>query len=325
VILAVNTGSSSVRLAAFDGVTARERRRFERGQGDVRAFGEPELVVHRVVHGGGKFSTPVEIDDAVFRELEALTPLAPLHQPPALEWIQKTRSAFPKARQFAAFDTGFFAQLPEVARTYALPPSLGARRYGFHGLAHAAMWRQLKRTRGRAITLQLGGGCSATAILDGKPLDTSMGMTPLEGLMMATRPGDLDPSLKLDDELLNHQSGLLGLSGISADIREVLKSPSERAQLAIALYCYRIKKYLGAYLAVLGGLDALVFAGGVGEHQPPIRSRILLGMAPFGLEIDEQKNDTNAPRIERGPVEIHVVSSDEEQEMVDALKELGAV
>ncbi len=305
-ILAVNTGSSSVRLAAFDGTRALDRKRFERGQGDLRVFGEPEIVVHRVVHGGGRFSAPTEIDDQVFGQIEALVPLAPLHQPFAIEWIRKARAEFPRARQFAAFDTGFFTPLPAVARTYALPPSVGARRYGFHGLAHAAMWRQLQRARGRAITLQLGGGCSATAILDGKPLDTSMGLTPLEGLVMGTRGGNIDPSVleflhhkeglgfNEIDALLNKQSGLLGVSGLTNDMRELLEEErvhqDRRARLAIDIFCLRVKHYLGSYLAQMNGAEAIVFTGGIGENSPEVRSRVCRGMDFLGICLDEERN-----------------------------------
>jgi acetate kinase len=337
-ILAVNTGSSSVRLALFEERTARKRERLERNRDaptpadELRRFAgaPPDRVVHRVVHGG-ELTAPTEVTPAVESRLEALVPLAPLHQPMALAWLRAAREAFPGAQQLAVFDTAFFSSLPEVARSYALPPRLGVRRYGFHGLAHRAMWRNLARAHGRAITLQLGSGCSAAAILDGRPLDTSMGQTPLEGLVMATRPGDLDPGVArgLDEHLLNHESGLLGLSGESGDIRELLTSPTENARRAIDLYVYRIKKYIGAYMAVLGGIDVLVFSGGVGEHQPTIRAAALTGMEPFGLVLDEARNqavlgtkNSMGSRIDAGgAVEVWVLPSDEEQQMVDEILE----
>ncbi len=213
--------------------------------------------------------------------------------------------------QVAVFDTGFYAALPEVARSYALPQQLvrrlGLRRYGFHGIAHQAMWRRWRQLRpeiaegGRVISLQLGAGCSITAIANGLPQDTSMGFSPLEGLVMATRSGDLDPGLLLYllrtekmsgdelDHLLNQESGLRGMAGEN-DMRKLLASNEPAAQLAIALYCYRARKYVGAYLAVLGGADAILFGGGVGEHAAEIRERILAGMEWAGIVLDRERN-----------------------------------
>jgi acetate kinase len=334
VILALNTGSSSVRFAAFDGKAPLWRKRRDRRPGEavpveeLRALGDPEMVVHRVVHGGTRFARPIEVDAAAEAAIEELAALAPLHQPVALEWIRGARQAFPRARQLAVFDTAFFTSLPEVATAVALPVELGMRRYGFHGLAHQAMWRQLGRERGRAVTLQLGSGCSAAAILDGRPIETSMGMTPLEGLVMATRPGDLDPGIVLSlgpgaDELLNQRSGLLGLSGESGDVRVLLASSSPRARLALEVYTRRIRKYIGAYLALLGGADCLVFGGGVGENAPTIRAAALSGLAPLGIVLDEEKNRAAVGERARidggGSVEIWVLPSDEEQQMVDAV------
>jgi len=332
-ILAVNTGSSSVRLSWFDRRTPLGHQRLEGKpppEETLRALGvEPDLVVHRVVHGGTELTAPVEIDGRVEAIIEKLVPLAPLHQPVGLLWIRAARSVFPRARMMAVLDTAFFATLPEEARHYGLPPSLGVRRYGFHGLAHAAMWRGLGRARGRAITLQLGSGCSAAAILDGKPVDTSMGMTPLEGLVMGTRPGDLDPGAVLSlvkqgldvEELFNHGAGLLGLSGESGSPRDLLQSTSERARLALAVYVRHIKKYIGAYFALLGGADALVFSGGVGEHQHEIREAALAGLLSLGVTLDEARNREAVGKTMRidagGPVEIHVMTGDEEQQMVD--------
>jgi acetate kinase len=328
VILAVNSGSSSVRLAWFDGARAIGRRRLEGApppDETLRALAlTPDLIVHRVVQGG---AAPVEIDAEVEARIESLVPLAPLHLPAALRWIRAARAVFPRARSVAVFDSAFFATLPEEARHYALPPELEIRRTGFHGLAHAAMWRALDRRTGRAITLQLGSGCSAAAILDGKPIDTSMGMTPLEGLVMATRSGDLDPGAVLElvgrgldvNDLLNHGAGLLGLSGVSGDLRILEKSSSERSRLALAIYVRRIKKYIGAYLALLGGADAIVFSGGVGEHSWTIRRAALAGLEPLGITLDETKNQLGQGRIDAGgAVEVWVMAGDEEQQMVDA-------
>jgi acetate kinase len=279
-------------------------------------------VVHRVVHGGSNLAASCLIDDEVEQEIDQLSPLAPLHNPVSLCWIRATRKILgARVFQIAVFDTAFFTNLPEVARTYAIPYELAEkhalRRYGFHGLAHQAMWlewcklksdtsrpggtQELNR-RERIISFQLGSGCSVTATENGIPRDTSMGFSPLEGLVMATRSGDIDPGLitylqreqdlasgKLD-ELLNEQSGLSGVSGRSGDMRQLLEARDERSRLAVDLYCYRARKYLGAYLAVLGGAEAIVFGGGVGENVPVVREKILTGMQWCGIEVDSTKN-----------------------------------
>jgi len=306
-------------------------------------------VVHRVVHGGRNLTASCLIDEKVQQEINRLGPLAPLHNPVSLRWIRATREVLgADISQVAVFDTAFFTALPEIARTYAIPHELarsyGLYRYGFHGLAHQAMWlgwcnRNLKPDtskpdadqagdgRGRIISLQLGSGCSITATENGAPRDTSMGFSPLEGLVMATRSGDIDPGLitylqrqedlspeKLD-ELLNERSGLLGVSGRSGDMRQLLESQDEWSRLAVDLYCYRARKYLGAYLAVLGGAEAIVFGGGVGENVPAVREKILIGMKWCGIEVDSTENrDSNGlSRIsgEGSRVEAWVVPVDE--------------
>lgn len=328
IILTVNTGSSSVRLAAFardrDGLTELANVRHDLAAGEpqvmlngfVRVHGLSRIDVsaHRVVHGGTSFTASRLLDQEAEREIDRLAPLAPLHNPAALRWIRATREALGvDVAQVAVFDTAFFSALPETARTYAIAHALaqkhGLRRYGFHGLAHQDMWRRWRELKpdipngGRVISMQLGAGCSITAIDNGSPRDTSMGFSPLEGLMMATRSGDIDPALvtflqrqegltpEQMDRLLNEQSGLLGVSGISGDMRQLLVSQDERAHLAVDLYCYRARKYLGAYLAVLGGAEAIIFGGGVGENVPAVRERILAGMAWCGIEIDLTKNN----------------------------------
>ncbi|SFN26221.1 acetate kinase [Nitrosospira briensis] len=329
-ILTINTGSSSVRLAAFasEAGTPSELANARHDLLDVEpriilkefvkthGFMDISVVAHRVVHGGMKFTASCLVDKEVEREIENLAALAPLHNPVALDWIRATREVLhPGVAQVAVFDTAFFTALPEVARAYAIPYELtekhGLRRYGFHGLAHQAMWRSWHESQAsstqeekgeRVITIQLGAGCSITASVHGLPRDTSMGFSPLEGLMMATRSGDIDPGLitflqrqeslatEQLDQLLNERSGLLGISGISADIRRLLESNDDRARLAVDSYCYRVRKYLGAYLAVLGGADAIVFGGGVGENSPAVREKILTGMKWCGIEIDPEKN-----------------------------------
>jgi len=326
IVLTVNTGSSSIRLQAFE-TTGTGLRRIaaahhtlpvDSAQAVLRELlsrlQQPvELIAHRIVHGGERLVASCLIDDAVEKEIARLAPLAPLHTPAALAWLATCRELLgPTLPQVAVFDTAFYASLPEVARQYALPRELavhsGLRRYGFHGLAHQQMlqrWRQLQPDApadARVISLQLGAGCSITASRSGAPVDTSMGFSPLEGLVMATRCGDLDPGLllylqrelKLDTagihHLLHNASGLLGVSGISSDMRQLLQSADPAARFAIELYCYRARKYVGAYLAVLGGADAVLFGGGVGEHSPVIRERILSGLDWAGIGIDPAAN-----------------------------------
>jgi acetate kinase len=347
-VLTVNTGSSSVRLAAFapPGLAKIAEAHHDTHGGDaaglLRAFlelhalSDVSVAAHRVVHGGGQLTAPCVVDASVEAEIARLAPLAPLHNPRALEWMAAARAVLGEVPQVAVFDTAFFARLPEVAATYALPRALstrlGLRRFGFHGLAHEAMarrWRELHPGgRGRVITLQLGAGCSITASRDGRAVDTSMGFTPLEGLVMATRAGDLDPGLLLHlqriegmtpgmlERLLNEESGLLGLSGTSGDMRALLASNGPAARLAIEVYCYRARKYLGAYLAVLGGADALLFGGGVGEHAPDVRAKILMGMEWAGIGLDGGRNAAvrgGEARIDnaRGGPAIWVVAVDE--------------
>lgn len=323
VYLTVNAGSSSLRLAAFtvDGDLRQAASRHYSGNQlsilQLKTFldslGPVAAVAHRVVHGGERLVQPCLIDDEVESEIALLTPLAPLHNPAALEWISACRELLgAEVPQVAVFDTAFYARLPDVARHYALPAAMvrghGLRRYGFHGLAHEAMWRRWRRLRpdikdgGCVISIQLGAGCSITAIDRGVAVDTSMGFTPLEGLVMATRCGDVDPGLLIFlqqaetlspeqlEHALNHESGLLGLSGESADMQQLLTSSSSDARLAVDLYCYRVRKYIGAYVAVLGGVDGIVFGGGVGEHAPAVRRKILSGLETFGISTDNGAN-----------------------------------
>lgn len=353
IVLAVNTGSSSVRLAAFaaggESLSPLASAHYAGERNDLaatlRAFLREhaieavEAVAHRIVHGGERLVAPCRIDDAVEAEIERLSPLAPLHNPRALRWIRACRETFgPQLPQAAVFDTGFYAALPPVAASYALPRALcrehGIRRYGFHGLAHEAMWRRWcelhpeNKRRGRVISLQLGAGCSITAVHDGHAVDTSMGFTPLEGLVMATRAGDVDPGLLLYlqraegldparlERLLNEKSGLLGLSGASGDMRALLEMDNADARLAVDVYCYRASKYIGAYLVALGGADAILFGGGVGEHAPEVRAKILNSLLWMGVVPDAAANRSAIgaeARISNGcsEVEAWVVPVDE--------------
>ncbi len=327
VVLTVNTGSSSVRLAAFasqgESLSLEASGHFPGEWSEplamLRAFLKGHgieavaAVAHRIVHGGAHLTAPCRIDAAVEAEIERLAPLAPLHNPRALEWIRACRALFgPETSQVAVFDTAFYADLPGVAAAYALPRTLtarhGIRRYGFHGIAHEAMWRRWREVEpelhagGRVISLQLGAGCSITAVRDGQAVDTSMGFSPLEGLVMATRSGDVDPGLLLFlqqaedlaparmERLLNEEAGLLGLSGTSGDMRALLHADAADARLAVDVYCYRARKYIGAYLATLGGADAILFGGGVGEQAPEVRARMLSGLEGLGIALDADAN-----------------------------------
>jgi len=310
-----------------------------------------EAASHRVVHGGTRFVEPALIDDEALEGLRRLAELAPLHNERAVQAVEASRRLLGSdLPMVASFDTAFHAAMPEHSASYALPHELAERhsirRYGFHGLAHRYMAERYAELRGedaRLITLQLGAGCSAAAVAGGRSLDTSMGLTPLEGLVMATRSGDVDPALPAfleehegigadeAERILNRDSGLKGVSGRSGDMRGLLELEAQgdsRAELAIDLFCYRIRKYVGAYLAVLGGADAIVFGGGVGEHSPPIRSRICAGMGWCGLELDEEQNALAMGKEMRidagGPVEAWALLVDEAQVMTrDAEALLG--
>jgi acetate kinase len=284
----------------------------------IRSLGEIDAVGHRVVHGGEQFRRSVVVTDAVHRQIEDMVELAPLHNPHNLRAIQAARSALGSGvPQVAVFDTAFHHTLPDHAYLYALPYSLyrrhRVRRYGFHGTSHryvAYRYRRLTgvaREEARLITLHLGNGCSACANSGGNSIDTSMGFTPLEGLVMGTRAGDLDPAilefvahkegmnLTEVDALLNKQSGLLGISGLTHDMRDLLAEESEhddrRASLAIQIFAYRARKYIGAYLAAMGGADAIVFTGGIGENSAEVRRRICQGLDWMGLALDSGANE----------------------------------
>lgn len=284
----------------------------------IGTVGEIEAVGHRVVHGGERFQRSVRIDDEVRTGIEDMIDLAPLHNPHNLKGIAGARAVLgAEVPHVAVFDTAFHHTIPEHAYLYAIPYQFyrrhKVRRYGFHGTSHryvAYRWRELTgvaRDKTRIITLHLGNGCSACAIDAGNSVDTSMGFTPLEGLVMGTRSGDVDPAVpeylgvkeglapnEVVDTLLNKQSGLLGVSGLTNDMRELLAEAHEnadrRARLAIEIFCYRVRKYIGGYLAVLGGADAIVFAGGIGENAPEIRTNVCRGLAWAGVELDEGLN-----------------------------------
>ena len=289
----------------------------EAGISGVKSVADIHAAGHRVVHGGERFTHSVLITDDVLRGIEDCIELAPLHNPANIKGIQAARDLFgPGLPQVAVFDTAFHQTLPEKAYLYAIPYQFyrryKVRRYGFHGTSHryvAYRYRQLRnltREQTNVITLHLGNGCSAAAIRGGNSIDTSMGMTPLEGLVMGTRSGDIDPAI-VDylaikegltvhqiESLLNKQSGLIGISGLTNDMRELMEEAREnndrRARLAIEIFCYRARRYIGAYLAAMGGADAIVFTGGIGENSPEVRSSICDGLQWMGLELDGRRN-----------------------------------
>jgi acetate kinase len=290
----------------------------ESGIPDVKSVADVHAVGHRVVHGGEHFAQSVIITDEVLKGIEDCIDLAPLHNPSNIKGIIAAREVFgPGIPEVAVFDTAFHQTLPERAYLYALPYQLyrrhRIRRYGFHGTSHryvAYRYRQMlgiKRDDTNVITLHLGNGCSAALVRGGNSIDTSMGLTPLEGLMMGTRTGDIDPAI-VDfisakegltspevETLLNKQSGLIGISGLTNDMRELLDEAHEnddrRARLAIEMFCYRVRKYIGAYLAAAGGADAVIFAGGIGENSAEIRTQICEGLGWAGLELDAERNE----------------------------------
>lgn len=284
--------------------------------GIIKDVSEIEGIGHRVVHGGEGFDKSIVIDAEVLKKIEDYKELAPLHNPHNLSGIYAAQRLFPTSIQVASFDTAFHTTLPETAYLYAIPyefyQKYGIRRYGFHGTSHRYVARRAAELLGKgkyelnAITCHLGNGCSIAAVRNGRSVDTSMGLTPLEGLVMGTRSGDIDPGvilhfgehLGLDwkkvNKLLNKESGLLGVSGISNDFRNLLegiKKGNKRASLAVDIFCYRIKKYIGSYLAVLGKIDAVVFTAGIGENVPLVREKSLSGLENFGLILDKNKNE----------------------------------
>jgi acetate kinase len=314
-------------------------------------------VGHRVVHGGETFHGPTVIDDKVIHAIRGLSPLAPLHNPANLMGIEASLEHMPGVPQVAVFDTSFHQTMPQRAFLYALPFEFYAkyhvRRYGFHGTSHQYVANEASGFIGtplqdlNVITLHLGNGASATAIRGGRSVDTSMGMTPLEGLVMGTRCGDLDPAVqfylgrctgKSNEELeslLNHESGLHGICGINdmREIRLLADRGDQRAQLAIDIFCYRIKKYIGAYYAVLGRVDAIVFTGGIGENSPEVRRDACSGLEGLGIAVDDGKNGSHREGIyeiqkKEGAVRLLVIPTNEElaiaRQTAQKITEMGA-
>ncbi len=367
-VLVLNAGSSSLKYRVLDPATEQTvvrgtvERVDEGGWEDAfaqvsRALDEAEVDAgellaagHRVVHGGDRYTRATVVDDEVEQGIEQLAALAPLHNPPGLAGIRATRAAFPDLRQVAVFDTAFFAGLPAAAATYAVDrevaAALGIRRYGAHGISHQHGAGEAARLLGRPvdelalIVLHLGNGASAAAVRGGHPVDTSMGLTPLEGLVMGTRPGDLDTGVLLHllrhgydadrlEELLHHHCGLQGLSG-RHDFRDLLTAVNagdEHARTAYEVYVHRLRKYVGGYLAVLGGADAVVFTAGVGEHVSRVREDALKGLTALGIEVDPARNraDADGPRrvgADDSRVDVLVVPTDEELAIARQVRDL---
>jgi acetate kinase len=319
----------------LDVITGRE-------YGCIRSLNDINAVGHRMVHGGEKFNASVLINDEVIQNVVECIDLAPLHNPPNLSGVYAMKQLLPEAPQVAVFDTAFHQTMPDYAYMYGLPYTLyekyGIRRYGFHGTSHRYVSRRACEFLGlpceqqKIITAHVGNGASVTAIKNGISVDTSMGMTPVEGLLMGTRSGDVDAGALIylmDKEkagaqeisgIVNKQGGVLGISGVSSDMREIesaINAGNERAQLALNIYNYRIKKYIGSYAAALGGLDILVFTGGVGENQTSTRSYVCRNMEYMGIKLDETVN--SATRGEEklisapdSPVKVVVIPTDEE-------------
>lgn len=377
-VLVINSGSSSLKYQVVDpdsgsalatGLVERIgeesssvpdhdaalRRAFDTLAGDgidLKASGIV-AVGHRVVHGGNTFYRPTLLDDAVIARLHKLSELAPLHNPPALKGIEVARKLLPDIAHIAVFDTGFFHDLPPAAATYAIDRDLAQqykiRRYGFHGTSHRYVSEQaaafLDRSVGgvKQIVLHLGNGCSATAIAGTRPLDTSMGLTPLEGLVMGTRSGDIDPSvvgylshaakMGVDqiESMLNERSGVLGLSGQRdfRRLRTMIESGDESAQLAYSVFTHRLRKYIGAYLAVLGHTDVISFTAGIGENDPAVRRDAVAGMEELGIVLDERRNlggGKGARQIsaDDSPIAVLVVPTNEELAIArDCVRVLG--
>jgi acetate kinase len=348
VVLVINSGSSSLKYRLIEPNSGKSL-----ADGNVERIGEPSSPVadhdaalrlafdrlaesdidlktcglvavgHRMVHGGMTFYRPTVVDDAVIDKLAELGPLAPLHNPPAICGVEVARRMLPDVPHVAVFDTAFFHDLPAAAATYAIDRELAEkwriRRYGFHGTSHRYVSEQAAAFLGcpvgelNQIVLHLGNGASASAIAAGRPVDTSMGLTPLEGLVMGTRSGDIDPGIigylcraaqmSIDDieSMLNQRSGLLGLAG-ELDFRrlqEMIEAGDRAARLAYDVFCHRLRKYVGAYLAVLGGADVVSFTAGIGEHVAAVRRDALTGLAALGIEIDEQRNTQSAKGARR--------------------------
>ncbi len=365
-ILVLNAGSSSLKYAFFEGAEGTcsgsgtidldpDVLDYEAGAGKVLdQFSGKHIdkIAHRVVHGGRDFKEAVILDEGILKQLGALNSIAPLHNPPALKVIECAAGICPGVDQIAVFDTGFFADLPDRSAVFPLPyewfENRMIRRYGFHGISHqycsehASRLNVLPEGESRLIVCHLGNGCSISAIRDGRPVDTTMGFTPMDGVVMGTRPGSVDPGILFHllrsgqfdvgelDELLNRKSGLLGISGVASDLREIhaaATSGSERAQLAIEIFADSIRGTIASYAVNMGGVDAVVFTGGIGEHSDWMRERICDGLELLGCELDVTANRTGGGDDYRisashSSVEMWVMKAREELQIVREVSRL---
>ncbi len=311
-------------------------------EGCIKSLSELDAVGHRVLHGGDKFTESCLVTDSVKEQIKACFPLGPLHNPANLKGIMAVESLLPNIPQVAVFDTAFHQTMPRESYLYAIPYELyekdSIRRYGFHGTSHryvskrALEYLGMKAEGSKIITAHIGNGGSITAVVDGKSFDTSMGMTPLEGLMMGTRSGDIDTgavtylmeregyNAKKVSDILNKQSGLLGISGVSSDMREVgaaADSGNDRAKLAIDMFVYRVKKYIGSYIAAMNGVDAIVFTGGIGENNQAVRESVCLGLSALGVDLDLEQNkkirgEEGTISTSSSKIKVIVIPTDEE-------------
>lgn len=354
-ILIINAGSSSIKYALYGddlsfiekkNIEMKDKPSYEAAFEEVlKLIGEKNVtaVGHRVVHGGKDYAAPAKFDAKLMADLEALTPLAPLHQPHNLKAVKLVSGRFPALPQVACFDTAFHRTQPRVSQLYALPRKLadeGVIRYGFHGSSYEYIAATLPSVagadvaRGRVIVAHLGSGASLCAMKDGKSVASTMGFTPLDGLMMGTRTGDIDPgvslylqeqkglSLKEISAIFNKESGLKGVSGISADMRDLLASKAPEAAEAVELFCLYVARHAAMLTADLGGLDALVFTAGIGENSAPIRKKICEKLAHFGVVVDDDANDKNGPAIAaaNSKVAVYTIKTNEELMMARHVK-----
>jgi len=358
VVLCVNTGSSSLKCGLFETDDRGERSLASididgdqftdhnaalgsaLDQLEARALPTPAAAGHRIVHAGPDHATHARIDEHLLESLRQAVPFAPLHLPGAIAAIQAVEARYPGLAQVACFDSAFHAALPERVRRLPLPDALwdaGVRHYGFHGLSYEYVVAHVGAdTLGRAVVAHLGNGASLAAIRDGESIDTTMGFTPTGGIVMGTRSGDLDPGVMVYlvrqgdadalEQLIDRQSGLLALSGRTSDMRELLeiRAAEPRAALAVEVFCYRVRLQVGAYAAALGGLDTLVFTGGIGEHAAAVREEICLGLEHLGVRLDGGRNSRHAAVIspENESCVVHVVHTDEDLMIARHTREL---
>jgi acetate kinase len=356
-ILTVNTGSSSVKLALYERDSLVDSRSEDCEGPDVESFraaierylmgleGDwPDAVGHRIVHGGSHHTSPCRITPDVLARIRELAPLLPDHLPQAIEAVEAVGRLATEATQVACFDSAFHRTMPRVARLLPLPRrylDAGVMRYGFHGLSYEYVARELRRldserAGGLAVVAHLGNGASMAALREGVSVETTMGFTPTGGLVMSTRTGDLDPgvlvylrqreALSAEDlsQLVNQEAGLLGVSELSSDMRDLLASDDARAAEAVELFCYQARKHIGSLATVLGGLDTLVFTGGIGEHAASIRLRICDNLEHLGVELDRSANDAGAALVSspRGRVAVRVLATDEDLMIARHTREL---